>query len=520
MRVDPRVLRSFPLFLLVVGAVALGLVFGARAWDEIASRPSFVSLGLVSRAGEGFVADGAPLRLIGVNLYNAAADPAIFQCEIQLVDADIEVESWFRRVRQETGANVIRFWAFQSYTQGGTNWQALDRVVSLAKQNGLRLIPVLENEWPDCTEGGYKDAGWYAGGYLNAYGAYPLSYREYVTRVVERYRDEPAIAAWSLMNEAESKTSAGTPDAESLYAFTRDMSEYVKSLDPSHLVTLGVMGGAQPGLDGDNYERIHALPGIDFAEYHDAEADDKPLVGAPLSLDVPLNSAIFDIDAAYQWRTADYQRNAARTWQTLTQTIPDDAAQPTGRVGVNFYGTFTGDVYVDDISIGGRVFDFEDGTTQGWSATGPIAFSNAADPTAPGNRVLKLTFSQPTRGAQLFLAEGADAPPGTPISVQVYADSVGTPQPDNTLAADLYRMRRVGKPLVVDQASMTTCSGGLGQQVETPESRAEKFDAKIGAFLAQNGAGYLVWTWDPRDDCGSNFTSGDPLNDVLARYAR
>jgi hypothetical protein len=84
-----RRLRSFPVFLVLVGAVALGLVFGVRVWDEVVSRPTFVSLGMVSRDGTGFVVDGAPFHFIGVNLYNAAADPAIFQCDSELVDADI-----------------------------------------------------------------------------------------------------------------------------------------------------------------------------------------------------------------------------------------------------------------------------------------------------------------------------------------------------------------------------------------------------------------------------------------------
>jgi hypothetical protein len=508
-----------PVFLLMLVAVGLALVFGVQAWDRAVARPSFQSMSMVTRGPSGFMVDGAPFRFVGVNLNDAAADPGIFQCEDQLTDADIEVGSWFRRIQRESGAQVVRFYAYQSYTDGGTNWQALDRVMSVARQYGVRVIPVLEDQWGYCTHAGYKDASWYAGGYLSPYGNYPLSYRDYVTRVVQRYQAEPAILAWSLMNEAESQSSDGLENADALYTFARDMSAYVKSLDPNHLVTLGVIGAGQPGVEGDNYRRLHALPDIDYAEYHDFNADDQLLSGAPLALNVPLYSAMFTIDGAFQWRTAPYQRHAARVWQTWSGTIPDEAT-PVTRIGVNFYGSFVGDVYVDEITIGSQVFDFEDGTTQGWSATRPIQFSNAPDPTSADNRALKLSFSESTRGAQLFLPERLELAPGAAVSMRFYADGPGSPDPDNTLAADLYRMQQVGKPLVVAQAWMDTCTAPAGEQLETPQSRAQKFDDKIGAFLNAGGAGYLLWGWDPKEDCGRKFTSGDPLNQVLAGYAQ
>jgi len=472
----------------------------------------------VARLGTAFALNGAPFPFVGANLYNAAGDPTIYECGPWMGDPDRELDTWLAHARNDYGASVVRFWAFQSYTRGGTNWQALDRVMRLARQHGLKVIPVLENQWADCTAGGYKFASWYAAGYLVPYDAYPLSYRDYVGRVVQRYRDEPAVAAWSLMNEAESQTRSGVEDPEALYTFARDMSAYVKNLDSNHLVTLGVIGSGQPGVRGDQYQRLHELPSIDVAEYHDGGASDEPLPGAPLRLKVPLTSAIFTIDAAYQWRTEEYRRHDAHVWETWSATVADGAS-PAYRLGVNFYGAFTGDVYVDSIALGSRVFDFEDGTTQGWSATSPIEFSNAADPTSPGNRLLKLTFSRPTRGAQLFLSDGIDTSPGTPLSLHVYVDGVGSPDPDDTLAADLYRMQQLGKPLIVAQAWIDACSPPASGTMETLASRAHKFDAKIGAFLAQGGAGYLIWGWDPKEPCGRTFTSGDPLNDVLSGYA-
>jgi mannan endo-1,4-beta-mannosidase len=83
-----------------------------------------------------------------------------------------------------------------------------------------------------------------------------------------------------LMNEAESKTTDGSANPQALYAFTRDMSELVKSSDQNHLITLGTTGGGQPGISGENYEKLHGLNTIDFLDFHDYGADDKALPGS------------------------------------------------------------------------------------------------------------------------------------------------------------------------------------------------------------------------------------------------
>ncbi|HJR50315.1 MAG TPA: cellulase family glycosylhydrolase [Gemmatimonadales bacterium] len=325
-----------------------------------------VPSGFVTRNGARFELDGLPFRMVGANMYNAAGDPTIYECGAWMGNPDVELDDWFARARRDFDGQAIRFWAFQKHTAGGTNWTAFDRVMQLARKHGLKVIPVLENQWHHCTEGGEKRDTWYDGGYLQPYGSYPLDYRTYVGRVVSRYKDEPAIAAWMLMNEAESKTSGGVAMPEPLFTFASDMSAYVKSLDPNHLVTLGVMGGGQAGVAGANYERLHGLSTIDFAEYHDYNDNDYVL------------------------------------------------------------------------------------------------------------------------------------PPN--------------------LATALAKAQLLDKPIIVGEAGMTVCGPYEGWQQETVESRAAKFDLKMREFFLLGGDGYLIWHWHPRENCSHDFTTGDPLNEVLARY--
>ena len=113
-----------------------------------------------------------------------------------------------------------------------------------------------------------------------------------------RYRDDPAIFGWNLMNEPRStkdltvevrsssdksleyNVSSNTGDA--LQAWIEEMTPHVKSLDPNHLLTVGSESFfgpssplylyANPGpwaqLEGVDFVRNHAVPGIDFATMH------------------------------------------------------------------------------------------------------------------------------------------------------------------------------------------------------------------------------------------------------------
>ena len=115
--------------------------------------------------------------------------------------------------------------------------------------------------------GGFKDDSWYESGYA-------ASYTDWVTEVVTRYRNDPTILAWQLVNEAEVKPSQSAPACSSgaaatLTAFATDVAGLVKSIDPEHLVSLGTIGGGQCGAQGAEYAQVHAVADVDLCEYHD-----------------------------------------------------------------------------------------------------------------------------------------------------------------------------------------------------------------------------------------------------------
>jgi len=225
------------------------------------------SSGFVSACGTQFCLNGQPFRFVGVNFYGAAGTCG---------PSSSNLSSAFQTLQSQTGTKVVRFWAFQSMTNGGTDFSKLDAVVAAAKAQGIYLLPTLENHWGDCTVGGTKSPTWYASGYKSNYG-YPLSYRDYVGRVVSHYANEPTIFGWMLMNEAEDS------DATGLYNFASDMSSYIRSLDPNHMITLGTIGTGQNGTSGSNYVRLYSLPNLNFVEAHDYNNESQALPGGPVS---------------------------------------------------------------------------------------------------------------------------------------------------------------------------------------------------------------------------------------------
>jgi endo-1,4-beta-mannosidase len=243
-------------------------------------------------------AGASRFRFVGANRYDVASFPpgsGKFYCGNAYSDADLE--RMVTELQTSSGATVLRLWAFQSFTLGGTDWSMIDRAIAAARRHGMRLILTLENEWQDCTQpdpasgDGRKSGAWFSAGYKSPLGTYPLSYRDYATAIVTRYRDEPVIAMWQLMNEAESS------DAAALYAFTVDMAGVVKFGDAKHLLSLGTLGGGQAGTAGSDYRKLHAVGGIDVVEAHDYGHEAAALPGSPTSTANTIYSDVRDAAA-------------------------------------------------------------------------------------------------------------------------------------------------------------------------------------------------------------------------------
>ncbi|HOZ81073.1 MAG TPA: cellulase family glycosylhydrolase [Candidatus Woesebacteria bacterium] len=279
-------------------------------WLLIGAKPSFAQTAdlsdFVRRSGNQLTLNGKPFVFVGVNRDNAFTDNSANSCGDGGEYPELYLNTMFDNLKSTcNGANTnmaMRVWAFQSYTNYNAttktvDFSQIDKVVDKAEKAGVRLIMTLENQWGDCTKcinnsGDCRKLNtWYKTGYKlwkkgvsgnNGYN-YPLTYKEYVGKIVERYKDRKIIMMWQLMNEAESETASLGSDPTSMYNFTQDMANYIKSIDPNHLISVGTIGTENPGIE---YEKLHSIASVDILENHD--------YGKPISTNPSLHHSYVD----------------------------------------------------------------------------------------------------------------------------------------------------------------------------------------------------------------------------------
>ena len=286
--------------------------------------PPSGAAGFVTANGAQLSVNGAAFRFIGVNRYNLLTISSPYRgCGAGFSLA--ELDAWFAELHTFGPRVAVRFWAFQEFTQSGADFSRLDAVVALAQKYNIDLIPVFENQWKDCTPEGYKYDTWYASSYTQPFGGDPISYLDYIGRIVPRYRDNPQILAWQLINEAENKTSGGScGNFASFDAFAANVSDYVRSLDPNHLISFGTMGSGQCGAGtSTQFRQLHSHPNVSIVEAHDYDHDSQAApsyISNDLSISQSLNKPFFVGEGGIQ---------AGTSCKSLTQRATEFSAKMT-----------------------------------------------------------------------------------------------------------------------------------------------------------------------------------------------
>jgi hypothetical protein len=250
-----------------------------------APRAAATTSGFVTATGTQLSVQGKPWKFAGYNL--PCANPE------QLV-TDGSLNFYLDDIQQNSGANLVRVWFFQS--EGGPgNWTAFDTIIAALKARGMRAIVTLAGSTSTCDEPHaptlYKTLGWYQSGYMSPYGGYPLSFHDYAVDVATHYANEPTVAFWQLVNEAQAPSYDASGNLtcpnemaarDALRGFSDTMAGAIRAADPHHLVDLGTLTTGDCGIASDaDYTYVHAgLLGL--CEYHDYGFPASPLP-APLA---------------------------------------------------------------------------------------------------------------------------------------------------------------------------------------------------------------------------------------------
>lgn len=272
---------------ILVACAVVALVAAQSSWPAHAGKPIKPQPAqYVQRSGTNLVLGSTPYRFTGLNIYNA--NSLDDECWYSMGDGPLLDQAL---AATGPGNEAMRAWFFQSLAtrDGVRDWSAFDHTLAVAKARGVRVIVTLTNQWGDCEGDGtaeerFKRASWYRSGYRTQRDPEGTStYLAWVNEVVKRYKGDPTVLMWQLVNEAEVKETLDAPDcaaddAQALRAFADAVGRAVKKIDRNHLVSLGTIGGGQCGTQEGDYELVHASPWIDVCEVHDYAANE-PLPG-------------------------------------------------------------------------------------------------------------------------------------------------------------------------------------------------------------------------------------------------
>lgn len=134
---------------------------------------------------------------------------------------------------------------------------------------------------------------------------------------------------------------------------------------------------------------------------------------------------VFVEDRNWQWASKwlEAATLTPNAWNTVSVTIPANAAMPLSRIGVEFTSStvWSGMVYLDSMgpSMDRALYSFE-GSLQGWTASGVLA-SVSASTTYAGNGSLAVTFGQTnfTASAKVFVPS-PQVQPGQSVEFRVW----------------------------------------------------------------------------------------------------
>lgn len=176
-------------------------------------------------------ASNTPIRLLGTNFtaYSDEADVADSVFKSREFDREdyaavraaglnvVRLNVWYRLFEENSAPYV--------YKQEGWDW--LNKQILWARQGGVRIL--LSMMAPQCgyQGSGYTGTFWTAG---NAYGSCQDRLKALWTEIANRYKDEPAIAGFDLMNET-------LPAHNAQYqAYIQTLASAIRGVNTRHLL--------------------------------------------------------------------------------------------------------------------------------------------------------------------------------------------------------------------------------------------------------------------------------------------
>jgi hypothetical protein len=251
----------------------------------------------VTVRGRQFAIEGRPFRFIGVNLRGLA--------HYGMGKFDIAAQRVQLKHAHEMKVRVVRLFLAHKEAPQEEIATRLARTLDLLRSEypQMYLVPAftdlyINSEMYPQGDDGYYESG--PGGAWTILGArwfsegYKQNYLPLVRHIVGRkaFRNEPQILAWEIGNELKLDGKPGQ-----FIKFNQAVADEIRSLDPNHLITTGMMSTAHAGLNRDQWTRLYSHANLDFITCHIYNADyrdDDSKVGVAVNKPFIVEEAGFD----------------------------------------------------------------------------------------------------------------------------------------------------------------------------------------------------------------------------------
>ena len=296
LKLQPAARRFWlPAILLAIALAMAGLATGRVTASAATTADSFAT-----RCGIHFCLNGKEYYFAGTNTY----DMFNYGSGSGTTDAEFidkaRIDAHFANLAADK-VDVVRLWMFShddwhgfEKTKGVYNereFAQFDYLIASAKAHNLKLVPVFENYW-EAYGGIDSRLQWegLSGGQPGRAAFFDkarcpgcfTSYKNYVSYALNRtntytgvkYKDDPTIFAWDLMNEPryENQSAAENVNGTTLRAWVDEMGAFVKGIDAKHLLGAGLEGhGTNYGFGGDEgnpFVYVQQSPYLDYTSAH------------------------------------------------------------------------------------------------------------------------------------------------------------------------------------------------------------------------------------------------------------
>ncbi len=252
--------------------------------DQVLAAPlptKSVVLGRVKVVNTGFMLDTKPFRFIGGNVREFAFYPH----HLLSPATEAHQTQQLQAMRDELGMEVVRMHAAHADIPPGESIRLVSDALDKIHASGLVAIVVLNDSLGDRPFYVHGEKAFHTEdlGHLNKRyfhdKAYENTYIPYIQKLVTALQEHPGIFSWELGNEyAIHPQDATDRDAEAFMAFVQRSASLIRSIDPNHLITIGLLntGQIKPAEQARSQFAIdvYSEPDIDFGTVHFYQGQD------------------------------------------------------------------------------------------------------------------------------------------------------------------------------------------------------------------------------------------------------